>query len=174
MDRSDIDLAVRVTAFWSLIPRGAPDLCWEWEGYSEDGYGRYFFQGRMRFAHDLAVMFTTGEVRHPSYDTCHSCDNPPCCNPSHLRYDTRSGNVQDAIRAGTHAGFRCKLSDEQVVLIRERHALGATGASLAREFGASNGYISNILTGKDRPNVGGPIRTPSFNNGREGKYGRHG
>jgi hypothetical protein len=31
---------------------------------------------------------------------CHTCDNPPCCNPAHLFPGTNSDNVQDALSKG--------------------------------------------------------------------------
>lgn len=30
-------------------------------------------------------------------DGCHTCDNPPCCNPAHLYVGTRKQNVADAV-----------------------------------------------------------------------------
>ncbi len=33
-------------------------------------------------------------------DICHSCDNPGCVNPRHLRADTRSSNIQESFDKG--------------------------------------------------------------------------
>ena len=98
--------AVSVSRFWRLVDRRGTHECWPFTGYfDEAGYGAFTDEaGRRRPAHELALSFTTGEVRHPDLDTCHSCDNPRCCNPEHLRFDTRQSNVDDM-----HAGAgRCR------------------------------------------------------------------
>lgn len=149
--------AVRVTEFWRLVQQGAPDDCWPWTAYTDDdGYGLFFFAGRMRGAHELALTFTTGEVRLPQLDTCHACSNPPCCNPSHLRFDTRKSNVADSVAAGT-ATSRRVLTDAEVRLIRERRAAGASQDDLAAQYGVSASMVSQIVNGKKRAAAGGPV-----------------
>jgi len=153
-------LAVRVTMFWASVDHGAPDECWPWAAYADDdGYGRFFFEGRMRPAHELALTFTTGEKRHPDLDTCHSCNNPPCCNPAHLRFGTRASNVADALAAGTHRAGPGKLTPEIVRVIRERRALGAQQQTLADQYGVTNGLISQIVRGLRWKSAPGPIET---------------
>lgn len=98
------NIMVKVTAFWELVNRSpGPDQCHPWTGYvNKDGYGAFFFCGRMVGAHELALTFTTGEYRFPELDTCHSrnCTTRLCCNPLHLRFDTRLSDVVDATAAG--------------------------------------------------------------------------
>lgn len=149
--------AVSVTRFWSLVQRGTADDCWEWTGDKDrNGYGVFCFQGKKYGAHELALSFTTGEARLPKLDTCHSCDRPECVNPAHLRFDTRRANVADMIARG-RAARSGKLTDEEIITIRERRAAGARQVDLARDFGMSHGQISMIVRGKRWPNVGGPI-----------------
>ena len=151
-----------VTIFWLTVDILAVDDCWLWRGYTEKGYGRVFDGTRMRAAHDLALEWFSGEPRPPGLDTCHSCNIPACVNPHHLRYDTRSSNVQDMLRAG-RGNFIRKLSDATVVLIRERREAGATGRSLAKQYGVSESCITEIIRGHDRVKAGGPIRTTHGN-----------
>ena len=132
------------------VTRAGERECWPWTGYTEDGYGRMFFNGRMTGAHELALTFTTGEVRLPSLDTCHSCNNPICCNPRHLRFDTRQGNVDDMMAAGRNVPPPVKLSESDIKIIRERIAAGAKQQDLADQYGVSNSLISMIKTGKRR------------------------
>ena len=106
-------------------------------------------------AHELALTFKSGEVRLPNLDTCHSCDNPPCCNPRHLRFDTRQSNVDDMVRAGHHH----RVPDALVRLIRERRAAGAAQADLAFQYGVSQAFVSNVINGRTRREAGGPIGT---------------
>ena len=162
-----ITTAMRVTAFWMCVDRGQPDDCWPWTGYVEKGYGRFFDGGRMRGAHELALTYATGEVRPSGLETCHSCHTPLCCNPSHLRFDTRANNVGDAVRADRHArgetNGRSKLTDGTVLVIRQRAAAGATGRSLASEYGVSEGLVTEIVRGRRWRHVGGPTRTTHGN-----------
>lgn len=151
--------AVSVTRFWSLVQRGTADDCWDWKGDSDrKGYGVFVFQGKKYGAHELALSFTTGEARLPNLETCHSCDRPECVNPAHLRFDTHLSNVADMISRG-RAARSGKLTDEEIITIRERRAAGARQADLARDFGVTDGQISMIVRGKRWPNVGGPIET---------------
>ena len=83
-------------------------------------------------------------------DTCHSCNNPICCNPRHLRFDTRQGNVDDMMAAGRNVSPPVKLSEGDIQTIRERIAAGAKQQDLADQYGVSNSLISMIKTGKRR------------------------
>src|SRR5690606_6242146 len=140
--------AQQVTRLWLTVDRSAgPDECWPWLGYTEKGYGLFHFAGRMVGAHELALTFATGERRAPGLDTCHSCGNSMCCNPAHLRFDTRKSNVADAIRHGTHRPPPRKLDEVAVARIKRRLAHGATGQRLAEEYGVSRALISCIKNG---------------------------
>lgn len=154
-----VEMATLVTRFWSQVDRGQPGECWPWTGYEEDGYGRFFYEGRMVGSHELAVTFTTGERRLAGMDTCHSCNNPPCCNPAHLRFGTRQSNVDDMVRAGRQSRPNQRLTDEDIRLIRHRRAAGAPQDHLAEQFGCSNSWISQIVNGSVRVEAGGPIVT---------------
>jgi hypothetical protein len=148
---------VAVSEFWAQVARGDADDCWPWTGYSEKGYGRYYWRGRMVGAHELALTFMTGERRARGLETCHSCHNPLCCNPGHLRFDTRQSNVDDMMAAG-RSRHAVKLTDEQVVTLRRRALAGATGQTLARDYGVSPSLVTMIIRGERRPLCGGPIR----------------
>ncbi len=154
--------AQRVTAFWMQVERRGGDECWLWTGYVDKGYGRCFDGRRMVGAHELAVTYTTGERRLPELDTCHSCHVPLCCNPRHLRFDTRQSNVDDAIRAGRHTrGERnghSRLTEDDVIAIRRRTAAGAIGSDLARQYGVSGASISFIIHGQRWAHAAGPIQ----------------
>ena len=154
----DLAQAVSVSRFWRLINQRGPGDCWPWMGDTDQGYGVFFYQGRMRRAPELALSFTTGEQRLPELDTCHSCDNPPCCNPAHLRFDTRQSNVAEMHERG-RARSSSKLTANQVVLMRQRRAAGARQKDLAEQFGITDGQVSMIVRGHRWPNAGGPIQT---------------
>lgn len=161
----DLDEAVTVSRFWANVTR-SDEGCWIWAGsIDKNGYGEFFYHGRNRRAHELALSFTTGEKRHDSLDTCHSCDNPPCVNPGHLRFGTRQSNVDEMHERNRNIyGSRhpsTKLTEAEVLLIRERRALGARQKDLSRDFDITEGAIVAIVHGRNWKHVGGPITNRS-------------
>lgn len=166
---------VIVSRFWMQVDRKGVGECWPWTGYTEKGYGKFYDGERMVGAHDLAVRWTTGEVRRHDHDTCHSCHNPICCNPGHLRYAPRQSNVNDMTAARRHAygqvNGHAKLTESDVLVIRERAAAGASGATLARDYGVSASSITSIIRGLRWKHVGGPIRV-EHGNRKHGRYAR--
>lgn len=171
--------AVTISRFWRMVERRGDDECWPWAGDTDkNGYGIFFYRGERRPAHELALSFTTGEARPDGFDTCHACDNPPCCNPACLRFGTRQDNMDDMIererkpRGEQHA--QAKLTGDVVRAIRQRRASGALQSDLAVEYGVSAAYISEIVNGLVWQDAGGPItgrskrlaRTPASRRGK--------
>lgn len=71
-----------------------------WTGTkSKAGYGVVSWLGRPRYTHRVALSLAVGE---PStrLNALHSCDNPPCCNPAHLRWGTQRDNAMDCVARG--------------------------------------------------------------------------
>lgn len=78
----------------------------------------------------------------------HLCDNPPCINPDHLRWGTPLQNSQDAmaknrIAKGERAGG-AKLTDFQVLEIRQLYANGSTHRAIASIYGMNHSVIGDI------------------------------
>lgn len=157
---ADFTDAAVVTRFWRNVRIGSPYECWPWTGYTnKDGYGEFHYRRDMRGAHELALSFTTGEAKHPDLDTCHSCDNPPCCNPAHLRFGTRTSNVHEMRDRGRGRNGSTRLTAEAVKEMRERRANGASQAVLAADYGITNGQVSMIVRGLRWKAAGGPIES---------------
>jgi hypothetical protein len=74
----------------------SPDGCWEWKGPRDpDGYGRH----RGIQAHREAYKHFVGPIG-AGMIVCHSCDNPPCCNPDHLWLGNAKSNGVDSALKG--------------------------------------------------------------------------
>lgn len=77
--------------------------CWEWPGRRDsDGYGtlnRVVDGVRYQRAHRLAYRYAYGPIPD-GLVVMHKCDNPPCCNPAHLRLGTAAENNADMLRKG--------------------------------------------------------------------------
>lgn len=80
--------------------------CWEWTGPKDkDGYGMLAVieNGRRvtRRAHRLSFREWSGNLP-PQLFVLHSCDNPSCVNPDHLRLGTPQDNANDKMARGRH------------------------------------------------------------------------
>lgn len=139
---------------WARIDQsGGPDACWPWTGYRKPtGYGRLSANGGMYLAHRLAYLDAVGPILD-GLVVMHTCDNPPCCNPRHLRLDTQIANMADrkskhrskpSGRVGEAAAV-ARLTNEQVRLIR---ASTASAAELAEEMGVSRSTVWRVRRGR--------------------------
>jgi len=137
--------------FWSKVAITAnPDKCWLWQGsFKRGGYGA----GQMTIqkhkivgAHRIAYYLNTGNI--PIQSILHSCDNPTCCNPRHLREGTAAENKQDAVSRQRHArGSKVntsKMSEASVVTVRRRMHNGESPKTLAKEFGVVDSVMYRI------------------------------
>lgn len=91
-----------LNVFWSHVTEASGDSCWLWRGqHREGGYGRVRdIDGHIVYAHRLMFAFFNGYA-----PPCvrHSCDNPPCVNPSHLLGGTQIDNIADRVVRGRSA-----------------------------------------------------------------------
>jgi hypothetical protein len=95
--------------FWRRVLVGAPDACWPFMGArgNRSGHGSIGWAGKSRLAHRIAYQLATGvtlpdvpKLRADSVCVLHTCDNPPCCNPAHLRLGTQKDNIRDCAAKG--------------------------------------------------------------------------
>ncbi len=90
-----------VEKFWMKVQKGEGDACWIWLGkrHPRSGHGiATIGHNRRTYAHRVSFALTTGNW--PTLNVLHSCDNPPCCNPAHLREGTQADNVRDMVERG--------------------------------------------------------------------------
>lgn len=150
-----------LTRFDAKVDRsGGPDACWPWTASRDaHGYGQIkcSILKRPLKAHRIALEAHLGHPIPESMKACHRCDNPPCCNPSHLFIGTQSDNMADCGRKGRHPGPGlhggdhpiAKLSESDVIEIRRLYATEKlTQTELGRQFGVGQAAISGIILRK--------------------------
>lgn len=141
----------KIKAFWERVQINGPDDCWPWLcARDELGYG--FFHTKTihsrkekpypRRTHRIA--FRLYYERESDKLICHKCDNPPCCNPTHLfegtdldntedrRSKGRTNHIKDLYKLPSHETpssikrQNARLTIEQVDEIRSLHSMGNT------------------------------------------------
>ena len=136
--------------FWEHVEVSDEGACWPWKHYAKPtGYGVFTKKGIGYRAHRVALWFSSGED-YPDLLACHSCDNPRCCNPSHLYWGTQKQNMKDRSTRGRGPDLRgtknprAKLDAEKVSEIR-RLAESKTVTELARQFDVDRKAIYMII-----------------------------
>ena len=84
-----------------LIPTDQERDCWLWQGTKDAyGYGRLPTQKQKNArAHRVAFALFYGQIPKGMH-ILHSCDNPPCVSPHHLRTGNPSDNARDRVEHG--------------------------------------------------------------------------
>lgn len=123
--------------------------CTLWFGATAaDGYGRIHVRGRPVLAHRAAIEVATGLSVGKSC-VMHTCDNPACINPDHLRVGSVADNMADRDRKRRQAhGERhgsAKLTEEKVIAIR---ASAKTERELMAEYGIGRSTLQKVKAGR--------------------------
>lgn len=148
---------IQIRAFWSKvdITDNSKD-CWNWLGAKKPtGYGNVRIDKKYRLAHRVAFELINGVIPD-GLIVCHICDNPSCCNPSHLMLGTVKSNAIDMLiknrqrkpetaARGVNNG-NSKLHPSQVIAIRNIYSDGGiTQKRLAELYGVTQPAIGSII-----------------------------
>jgi hypothetical protein len=150
--------------FWRRVIKLGAKACWPWTGTLKDGYGQLKREDGQTniYAHRASVEITRRIIVPSTLVVMHTCDNPRCVNPQHLRVATQRENVLDMHRKGRAAsnvirGDRhgsTKISDHDVTAMKQlwsrRHQTAVTQQQLAQRYGITQAQVSRILNGKRR------------------------
>lgn len=152
---SDDQRMVAVGArFWSKADMSGD--CWVWTAsLSTAGYGRFKVRSYSSEAAHRVAYALANQVHPKGMLVLHSCDNPKCVNPKHLRLGTAKDNMDDMFsrkrnkspdQSGANNG-NSKLTEIQVLAIKGMIAEGRKNTHIAPEFGVTHQLISKIRRG---------------------------
>ncbi len=134
--------------FWLKVEKGKDDTCWRWlGGFFSTGYPAFWVRRSNIGGHRIMCAMHHGLAAGRM--ALHSCDNPGCVNPQHLRWGTPADNMQDrsararAPRGETHPNSRLKVGE--VRDIRARAATGESLSAIARSHGVTAQAVHRIV-----------------------------
>jgi len=133
------------------VDKKSKDECWEWKGYKDkDGYGKMRVEKTNKGAHIVSFYIHNGYI-WPEKLILHSCNNPSCVNPNHLREGTQVENMKDRTNSGNAPSGEkhpnCKYSDK---VVKEILNSEESVSFLNKKYGMSKSQIRNIKAGRQR------------------------
>ena len=140
-------------ALWSRVDVLGLDDCWPWTASAvKFGYGIFSFKNKRHKAHRVSAILSRGAMA--SSDVLHSCDNPVCCNPCHLRWGSHQENMVDKIIRSRHNSvsgsdhYKALVDEEKVNLIKELISQGYRQIDIAEGIGVKRSLIADISAGR--------------------------
>lgn len=166
-----------ITRFWNKIQINSANECWPWKAKatSTNGYGVLKHRnGKNIIASRISCFLAHGPAPEEKTKTLHSCDNPPCCNPNHLRWGTQKHNVDDMVERqrnskppvnykGRHTGkmpkgnevWNSELNEQIVREIWRLHMAGNNTTIIAHAVGKTVSCVYDVCRGKSWRHVNG-------------------
>lgn len=144
--------------FWAKVNK--TEACWLWTGGNKGRTSHGVIQEgrpsrRLLLAHRVSWEMHNGPVPE-GLMVCHTCDVGACVNPAHLFLGTQADNLHDMDAKGRRVAVvqrgeshaMVKLTEQQVVEIRQLARMGLNGPQIAARFGVYKNSVYNILNGK--------------------------
>lgn len=133
------------------------DTCWIWiYGKTGANYGHFLYKNKDMLSHRFSWMIYNKKQIPKGFQICHHCDNPPCCNPTHLFLGTPKQNYQDMVNKGRCVKVnginhgRHKLTENQILEIRSKYiSYKYSSIKLSKEYNISDDMILNIIHNKN-------------------------
>lgn len=156
LQRDDPDVLMLASRIISCTyPDDTGCLIWR-KAKDHDGYGVTFFRSHQWRVHRAVFFLWVGDIPERSF-VLHHCDNPTCCNPSHLflgdarinRHDCRAKGRMTIQRGELR--YNCILNETKVREIRRRYKWrdkDNNAVALGNEFGVTVGAVWGILRGR--------------------------
>lgn len=172
-----------IIRFWPKVERRGDDECWNWIGARNSGgygsLGAIKTAGRRApqiLATHVALMIVGKPRPSPKHIALHSCDNPSCVNPNHLRWGNHKQNFADMVERDRNpriapfykkqrtayakmdeAASTLQLSKQNGKLsiddVKEIRRSDKSALELSRHFCVSRRTITNVLKRISWPDI---------------------
>jgi hypothetical protein len=157
--------------FWAKVDKADPSGCWVWlANRNNKGYGLFRPGGvaPKALAHRLSFAESCGTIPKGRL-VLHSCDNPSCVNPAHLRLgdhkantgdmDTRARRNSNPRRGGANPSSRA--TDLIVANVRREYVSGAPFSDIVEKFALPLSAVKEYCIGKSFAHLYGSDGHPS-------------
>lgn len=148
---------IDIERFISFVDVGDDEYCWTWKGgKGAQGHGRFWLNGSMRVASRVAFIIWNGPIPEGLL-VLHNCDNPPCCNPRHLRVGTSLDNITDMYARNPRSrmnrpkgqnNHNTKMTYEMVMSAAERISSGSSFRKEAKRIGVATSSLHAAIRGR--------------------------
>jgi hypothetical protein len=144
-----------VSMFRMRYVEGKPDECWNWYGDKyKEGYGRIRIDGTgYRSSRISYLYYNKLESLDDNLHVLHTCDNPRCVNPNHLKLGDQQSNMEDRNAKDRQArgtvNGQAKINNQLAAEIRSKSKDGQSRNALSREYGISRRQIVRIINGEN-------------------------
>lgn len=153
-----------IEKFLDSISENETTGCWEWRWILTPpkikgviNYPRIQVAGVTVRANRFSYTIFNGQIPDGLY-VLHKCDNPRCCNPSHLEVGTQLENMRQCKRRGRwftkESRPQCDdchnaiLTNEQVSEILRLHSIGFRNCEITKKLGIkARGHVYTIVKG---------------------------
>lgn len=136
---------------WQVDPASG---CYVWASVSSQRSARPYLKSRRLGIQALAYRVIYEVMVGPIPDGAHllhSCDNPACVNPAHLRVGTHADNMRDMAERNRcmhgESHYRARLTSDNVAQIKRRLRLGESVSTLAVAYSVDQSTVSKIKIG---------------------------
>lgn len=134
-----------VRNYWRKVSKREATDCWPWLGcIGRRGYGHMRIGDKTKLATHVALTLA-GLPRPADAKALHSCDNPHCVNPAHLRWGTHEDNMRDRDARGRTQRI---LTEAIVLEARKRFANGERVHDIALTFGVNRETLRSAVKGQ--------------------------
>lgn len=141
----------QINNFWKNVDVRDSNACWNWKrSVDHGGYGKTKILGTMYGSHRVAYRIKYGDIPDGKH-VLHMCDNPACCNPSHLKTGSHSENMQDMKARGRMGVFGkpiIKMNMDLANQLRFDYKTGLSKNSLSKKYNISCRHIRDIVRNK--------------------------